>query len=92
MGKKKLRKPRSSKGIHSATTNGVLKELKAMRSVAVKMGLKIDAWKAGKNPWITVSTTQKNKPFIRVRANDYYGDYRNYSKDSNNKGEVVQEA
>lgn len=84
MGKKKLRKATSSKGIHSATTNGVLKALRATRSVVEKMQFKTDAWKAGKNPWITVPTNQKNKPFIRVRANEYYGDFRNQPKEQNN--------
>lgn len=35
------------------------------------------AWAAGKNPWLTIANTttdeHTNKPFKRVRANDYWG-------------------
>ena len=37
---------------------------------------KIDAWKNLQNPWITIPNPVKsetNRPFIRVRANDYFG-------------------
>lgn len=36
---------------------------------------KVRAWKAGKNPWITVQNraTGTNRPFYKVRANDLYG-------------------
>lgn len=34
---------------------------------------KIDRWRDGKNPTITVETTDPSKPFTRVKANDVWG-------------------
>lgn len=38
---------------------------------------KMAAWKKGQNPWLTVASSSKaeknNRPFERVRANDYWG-------------------
>lgn len=84
MGKKKLRKKYTSAGKRTNHAHGILQEMKSKRSYLDKLENKIAAWKAGKNPWVTVATTQKNKPFVRVRANEYYGDYRNQPKEQNN--------
>ena len=50
-----------------------LKAVKRDRTPSEIMMIKLDAWKKEKNPWITISTQDKNKPFKRVRANDYWG-------------------
>ena len=36
---------------------------------------KVNAWRAGKNPWITVQNreTGTNRPFYKVKANDLWG-------------------
>ena len=37
---------------------------------------KVDAWKAGKNPWVTVPNKggdQAKMPYVRVKANTYWG-------------------
>lgn len=39
----------------------------------------IKAWKKGQNPWISVrngNTSETNKFFVKVKANDYFGDPR----------------
>ena len=76
MGKKRTREKYKSAGIHSAMTNGMKQALRAERSTASVLGNKIDAWRNGQNPWLTVPTTAKNKPFIRVRANEYWGNWK----------------
>lgn len=45
-------------------------------SEAQKISNQLDAWRKKQNPWITVENTNKgetNKKFIKVRANDYWG-------------------
>lgn len=37
---------------------------------------KLEAWEKGKNPWLTLETDNKAKPFQRVRANTILGDPR----------------
>lgn len=77
MGKKKMRSKTVSKGLHSSMSRGVVQAVRAARP-AIDVGLnKINAWKKGLNPWLTVASSSKaeknNKPFTRVRANDYWG-------------------
>lgn len=77
MGKKRYRSKRTSKGIHSSISNGIVQAARAARP-AIDAGLnQIRAWKKGQNPWLTVASSSKaeknNKPFERVRANDYWG-------------------
>lgn len=71
MGKKRYRSGYQSKGERRNIIAGV----REAKSSGLDKGLnKLLAWRAGKNPWITVSNPERNKPWIRVRANDYYGD------------------
>ncbi len=77
MGKRKsIRGGYESKGERRNQVNGV-KEMRQQRPNIEKEMNKIKAWRAGKNPWITVANNvngPNNKPFIKVRANDLYGD------------------
>lgn len=75
MGKKVKRKTYVSKGQRRSVVNGI-KETRQARSELDRAMNKLDAWRAGKNPWITVKGTDRKHAFIKVRANDYYGDYR----------------
>lgn len=68
MGKKRNRKQYISKGQRRNQT-----PMAGLRDAADKAMDKIKAWKAGKNPWITVVNREKNRPFIKVRANDCWG-------------------
>lgn len=72
MGKKKIRSTRTSKGERRNCVAG-LKESRRERCPIEKALNKIAAWRAGKNPWITVPGTTTNKRFVRVRANEHYG-------------------
>lgn len=75
MGKKRTRSTTVSKGERRNIVAGV-KEARRARPEYEKALNKIDAWRAGKNPWITVPGPSKNMAFIRVRANNLYGDPR----------------
>jgi hypothetical protein len=76
MGKKVKRKTKTSKGIHSNVNAWTLKAARNDVSELDKALHKLDAWKRGKNPWITVPGTASNARYVRVRANSVYGDPR----------------
>lgn len=76
MGKKRLRKKTISKGKHSSMSSALCAAVRAERDPYDVFQNKIDAWKNFKNPWVTIANPVKsetNRPFIRVRANDYFG-------------------
>lgn len=72
MGKKRTRSAKTSKGERRSIVAGV-KEVRRDVSAFAKNAHKLDAWRLGKNPWITVPGTASNARFIRVRANTVYG-------------------
>ena len=72
MGKKRTRSSKTSKGERRSIVAGV-KEVRQNRSTIEKAMNKLIAWKKGQNPWITVPGAGENQ-FIRVRANNVYGD------------------
>ena len=75
MGKKRTRSSATSKGERRNAVNGI-KEVKQQLPMIDKYLHKVDAWRAGKNPWITIENKKgdTNKPFIRVSANSLWGD------------------
>jgi len=79
MAKKRIRTKKTSKGERSTVASNTLGLVRKQRSAATKLLNMIDAWAAGKNPWITVTGPTPDKKFVRVRANDVYGDPR-YAK------------
>ncbi len=76
MGKKVKRKTYVSKGERNAVSRSTVSAVKRGRPEVEKALNKIAAWRAGKNPWITVPGPSKNMAFVRVRANAVYGDPR----------------
>ena len=74
MGKKKTRSSMTSKGERRSISKSATQLVRRGRTDAEKLMNKIDAWRAGKNPWITVSGPSTDKRFVRVRANNIYGD------------------
>ena len=78
MGKKRSRTSYNSKGQRPNVTSSTLKAVARETESIVKELHKIAAWKAGKNPWITVENPggPTNQRFIRVRANDVLGHYK----------------
>lgn len=76
MGKKRIRKSYTSKGQHSNVAKSTLSAIRRGVSEVDKALNKLAAWKAGKNPWITVPGPSKNMQYIKVRANAVYGDPR----------------
>lgn len=70
MATKKKRAHKVSKGERRSVATTVV------RSFVDRQLDLLTAWKKGQNPWVTVSTPEKNKPFIRVRANNQWGDPR----------------
>lgn len=77
MGKKRTRSSVTSKGERRSIVAGV-KAVRQSKSEVDKALHKLDAWRAGKDPWITVPNTKgpSNRPFIKVKANALYGDPR----------------
>lgn len=73
MGKKRIRKTVTSKGQRRSIVAGV-KEVRRARPEVDKALNKIEAWRKGQNPWITVPGTQSNMRFVRMRANTLWGD------------------
>jgi hypothetical protein len=72
----KSRKKYTSAGIHSSVNHGITQAVKADRTHLDKLSFITDAWKAFKNPWITIENPDKaatNKRHIRVRTNDLWG-------------------
>lgn len=91
MAKKASGKSYTSKGQHSNVARGTLSD---MRKTTTKTGQrvidKIDAYLAGKNPWITIPNPNKkdtSRRFIRVRADDHYGNPKD-----RNRGYIHKEA
>ena len=74
MGKKVKRKTYISKGQRDSVSRSTVKAARQDVSEFDKALHKVAAWRAGKNPWITVPGTQSNQKFVRVRANSVYGD------------------
>lgn len=73
MGKKRTRSSKTSKGERRSIVAGV-KEVRQGRTAIEKAMNKLVAWKKGQNPWITVPSAAGKDQFIRVRANNVYGD------------------
>ena len=77
MGKKRYRTKRTSKGIHSSVSKASIAAARSLVTPLDKLLNKQRAWLKGQNPWLTVASSSKaeknNRPFERVRANDYWG-------------------
>ena len=76
MGKKVKRKTYVSKGERNSVARSTVKAVKRDLSPIDKAMNTIKAWRAGKNPWVTVAGPSSNMRFIKVRANAVYGDPR----------------
>jgi hypothetical protein len=75
MAKKRIRKKNISKGLRPNVNRDMVKAVSRGVSEITKALNKLDAWSKGKNPWISVSDGKKG--YIRKRANDYYGHWKN---------------
>lgn len=75
MGKKRKRSTNVSKGERRSIVAG-LKEVRNSVPALDKAINKIEAWRSGKNPWITVPGPSKKEAWVKVRANSIYGDPR----------------
>jgi hypothetical protein len=76
MGKKRTRSSITSKGERHAVARSTVRLVREGRSEIEKANNKLRAWKEGKNPWLTVPGPSSNMRFVRVRANNYWGDPR----------------
>lgn len=86
MGKKVKRKTYVSKGQRDSVARSTVKLIRQGRSELEKGLNKLAAWKAGKNPWVTVPGPATNMRFVRVRANTVWGDPRRIANIYANKG------
>ena len=76
MGKKVKRGAYTSKGQRPSISRDTVKLVERGVSEVVKALNKVEAWRKGKNPWITVPGPSKKEAWVRVRANSVYGDPR----------------
>ena len=76
MGKKVKRKTYVSKGERHSVARSTVKAIRQARTELEKGLTKLAAWRAGKNPWVTVPGPSSNMRMIRVRANTVWGDPR----------------
>lgn len=76
MGKKVKRKTYVSKGERNSIARSTVKAVRQGRTELEKGLNKLAAWRAGKNPWITVPGPSKKESFVRVKANALWGDPR----------------
>ena len=76
MGKKVKRKTYVSKGQRDSVSRSTVKAVRRDVSAFDREIHKVNAWIAGKNPWITIANPSKetNRKFIKVRANAEWGD------------------
>jgi hypothetical protein len=79
MGKKRSRTKYTSKGERHSIGRWAVNAVRREKSEAEKAINKLDAWRKGKNPWITVPGPSSNMRFIKVRANSLYGNPKNAS-------------
>lgn len=75
MGKKVRRSKYISKGERPNVSKSLLKAVARDESPFKHEMDLIKAWRAGRNPWITVKNPQlhTNREYYKVRANDYWG-------------------
>lgn len=76
MGKKRSRGTYHSKGERRAVAKSTVKAVRRDRSPFDIELNKLDAWRKGKNPWLTIKNPsgETNKRFIKVKANKVLGD------------------
>ena len=76
MGKKRTRKMLKSKGIHGSVNHSVATAVRAEQKKSNGLNNLVSCWRDLKNPWVTIQNPNKeqtNRRFIKVRANDYFG-------------------
>jgi hypothetical protein len=63
----------------ASISHKICKAVRRDRTYVEKLLFKQKAWRKGRNPWLVVpnlNTSEKAKRFIRVRANEVWGDPR----------------
>lgn len=97
MGKKRKRAKYISKGQGSSHDHSITKAIRRDRSPLDKLAFKSAAWLKGHNPWLTIDNpncdgrVNTNKRWVRIRANDYWGDPRKKWSDKDRKKEKEQQ-
>lgn len=79
MSQKTTKSSYTSKGERASVSPVICKAVRRKRTLVEILLHKQHAWRKGRNPWISVpngNTTDKKQRFVRVRANDYWGDPR----------------
>lgn len=76
MGKKRLRKQYISKNSGRNVSRTTLRDMRGVVTEGERFLNKFKAYLDGKNPWITIENPDRektNKPFIRVKAVELWG-------------------
>ena len=79
----KTKTSKTSKGERKSISPAICRAVRAERTYLQKIMFKQKAWQKGQNPWVTISnpnTNETNKRFIKVRANQEWGDPKAYVK------------
>ena len=69
----------TSAGVHSNVARNTRSAMRSAVPNADKIMNVMEAWRKGKNPWVTMPNsdkTQMNRQFVSVRADELYGNPR----------------
>lgn len=83
MSGQKTKTSKTSKGERKSVSPAICRAVRRERTYLDKMLMKQKAWQKGQNPWVTIpnpNTNETNKRFIKVRANQEWGDPKAYVK------------
>ena len=90
-GKKSKSSGKVSKAERSNVSPKLINAMRASIDGATRMSNIIKAWKAGKNPWLTIENPDKTNTkerMIRVKSNDRFGSPKNkHGKSTENADE-----
>lgn len=76
MAKKRKRTKKISKGLRPSISSAVLNYVAAETSFTQDILTKAEAWRNGKNPWMTVpnpNPNETNKRFIKIKSDAFFG-------------------
>ena len=102
MAKKRQRNKYTSKGQGSNINPNLVHAVRKDATYLDVIVTKTISWKKGQNPWVTVENPERvsqaqgdrgsNKPYIKIRANDLWGDPRRKFSMGAKKEDVKNEA
>jgi hypothetical protein len=71
--KKRCRSKRTSKAQRESISSSITRLVKASRSEGDKFINKLNAWKKGKKGYVTVSTGDPSRPYVKITFEQHFG-------------------